>query len=171
MKNSFKKIILGLTLNALCIAMLGLNWGCKPLPTDNNTWQGDEQVSVTFGAETVTISLHGMPVSTYNGVECVKLSNIVKKANLATNAELEDYYFNFIAVDGYDMSEMAIYWGKNLPTWDDMQKGYLYDTASSSGLSIMWEKGTKEEDFGVGRFYYVRLMDGGTIQILEDDVQ
>jgi hypothetical protein len=171
MKNSFKKIVLGLALNALCLGMLGLNWGCKPLPTDNKTWQGDEQVYVTFGAETVTISLHGMPVSTYNSFECVKLSNIVKKANLATNAELADYYFNFIANDGYDMSEMAIYWEKSLPTWDDMQKGYLYDTASSSGLSIMWEKGTKEEDFGVGRFYYVRLMDGGTIQILEDDVQ
>ena len=171
MKNSLKKIILGLTLNALCIGMLGLNWGCKPLPTDNKTWQGDEQIEVTFGAQTVTIALKGMRSSTYDDVEGVKLSEIVKKANLATNAELADYYFNFIATDGYDMSKMAIYWGKSLPTWADMQKGYLYDTASSSGLSIMWEKGTKEEDFGVGRFYYVRLMDGGAIQILEDDVQ
>ena len=170
-KTLFKKIILAVAFNALCISLLTLNTGCKPVPTDNKTWAGDEQVYVTFGAQTVTISLHGMPASTYNGVECVKLSNIVKKANLAATAELADYYFNFIATDAYDMSKMAIYWGKSLPTWNDIQKGYLYDSGSSSGLTIMWETGTQEYAFDGGRFYNVKLMDGGTIQILEDNVQ
>jgi hypothetical protein len=170
MKNFFTKTILALALSVLCISTLSLNWGCKPRPTDNNTWQGDEQVYVTLGTETVTISLHGMPVSTYEGIDGVKLSSIVKKANLATTAELADKYFNFIATDGYDMSLKAIYWQKSLPTWDDMQHGYLYDSGSSSGLTIRWEDGTPEYAFDGGRFYNVRLMDGGTIQILDDNV-
>ena len=173
-KTVFKKIILAVAFNVLCISMcigmLTLNTGCKPRPTDNKTWTGDEQVYVTFGAQTETISLHGMATSKYEGTECVKLSDIVKKAGLATSAELADYYFNFIAVDAYDMSKMAIYWGKSLPTWDDMQKGYFYDSGSSGGLTAMWETGTPEEAFNGGRFYNVRLMDGGTIQILEDNV-
>jgi hypothetical protein len=171
-KTVLKKIILAAAFHALCISMgmLTLNTGCKPLPTDNTTWPGDEQVYVTFGAQTETISLHGMASSKYDGIECVKLSDIVKKAGLATSAELEDYYFNFIAVDGYDMSKRAIEWRKSLPTWDDMQKGYLYDSGSSGGLTAMWEDGTPEAAFNGGRFYNVRLMDGGIIQILEDNV-
>ena len=172
-KTVLKQIILAVAFHALCLSMLTLNTGCNPSPppTDNQTWTGDEQVYVTFGAQTATISLHGMPISTYDGIECVKLSTIVQKANLATAAELADYYFNFIATDAYDMSKMAIYWGKSLPTWDDMQKGYLYDSGSSGGLTIMWEDGTQEYAFDGGRFYNVELMDGGTIQILEDNVQ
>ncbi len=168
MKNSFQKIILGLTLYALCIGMLSLNWGCKPLPTDNNTWKGAEQVEVTFGASTVTVALKGIRMSTYEGVEGVKLSDIVTKAKLVSNTELKGYYFNFIAVDAYDMSKMAIKWQKSLPSWDDMQKGYFYDSGSSGGLCAKWETGTPPGDYG--RFYNVRLMNGGIIQILEDDV-
>jgi len=170
-KTVFKKILLAVAFNALCISLLTLNTGCKPRPTDNKTWTGDEQVYVTFGAQTVTISLHGMPLSTYNGIDGVKLSTIVIKANLAAKTELANYYFNFIATDAYDMSKMAIYWGKSLPTWNDMQKGYLYDSGSSYGLTIMWEDGTQEYAFDGGRFYNVHLMDGGTIQILEENVQ
>ena len=168
MKNNFKKIVLGLTLNALCIGLLSLNWGCKPDQTDNNTWRGDEQVQVTFGASTVTVVLKGIRISTYEDVEGVKLSDIITKSKLVTNAEVQNYYFNFIAVDAYDMSKMAIKWQKSLPTWDDMQKGYFYDSGSSSGLCAKWETDTPPGDWG--RFYNVRLMNGGIIQILEDDV-
>ena len=169
MKNSFKKIILALMFTTLCIGLLTLNTGCKLLPTDNNTWQGDEQVEVTFGTETVTVNLKGMRISTYEDIDGVKLSDIVKKAKLATNAELENYYFNFIASDGLryvHKGEIIARW--NLPTWDDMQKGYLYDSGSSSGLCVKWEAGTPPGDFG--KFYNAKLMDGGIIQILEDNV-
>ncbi len=168
MKNSLKKIILGLAINALFIGMLSLNFGCKPLPTDNKTWQGDEQVEVTFGASTVTVALKGMRISTYEDVEGVKLSDIVKKTQLVTNTKAQGCFYNFIAVDAYDMSKMAIKWQKGLPAWDDMQKGYFYDSGSSGGLCAKWEDGTQPGDYG--RFYNVRLMNGGIIQILEDDV-
>jgi hypothetical protein len=168
MKKSLKKIVLGLTLNALFIGMLSLNWGCKALPTDNKTWQGEEQVEVTFGASTATVSLKGLHISTYEDVEGVKLSDIVNKAQLVTSTQAQACFFNFIAVDAYDMSKMAIKWQKSLPAWDDMKKGYFYDSGSSSGLCAKWEAGTQPGDYG--RFYNVRLMNGGIIQILEDDV-
>ncbi len=169
MNNNVRKIVLGLTLNALCVGLLALCAGCKPV-TPTKTWQGDEQVFVTLGIKTATVSLHGMIISTYNGVEGIKLSAIVQKADLATSAALEEKYFNFIAVDGYDMSLKAIYWQKSLPDWEDMQQGYLYDSGTSGGLTAMWEDGTKEYAFNGGRFYNVRLMDGGTIQIRDVDV-
>gem|GEM_PF-3732343 len=171
-KTLFKKIILAAAFSALCLSMLTLNTGCKA--TDNTTktatWKGDEQIYVTLGAKTVTVSLLGLPISTYDGVDGVRISDVVKKANLATIAELADYYFNFFATDGYDMSKMAIYWGKSLPTWDEIQKGYLYDSGTTRGLTIRYEDGTPEYAFDGGRFYNAYLMDGGTIQILEDNV-
>ena len=173
MKNSFKKIIWALTFTTLCIGLLTINSGCKK-PTDNTTdntslfWHGEEQVDVDFGSATVTVNLHGMRTSIYEGTVGVRLSDIVKKAKLATTAELADYYFNFIASDAFDMSIKAKQNAMSLPTWDDMQKGYLYDSGSSSGLTIKWETGTPPGDFG--RFYNCKLMDGGIIQILEDNV-
>lgn len=168
MKNSFKKCIWTLMFTILCIGLLTLNTGCKLLLTDNNTWQGDEQVEVTVGTDTVTVNLKGMRISTYEDIDGVKLSDVVKKARVATNAELEEYYFNFIASDGYDMSVKAKSSQMELPTWDDMQKGYLYDSGTSSGLTIKWEAGTPPGDFG--KFFNAKMMDGGIIQILEDSV-
>ncbi len=168
MKNRLIKIVLGLTLLTVFFGMLSLNWGCKPLPTDNKTWQGDEQVEVTFGASTATVALKGMRISTYEDVEGVKLSDIVNKAQLVTKTQAQECFFNFIAVDAYDMSKMAIRWQKSLPAWDDMKKGYFYDSGTSGGLCAKWETGTPPGDYG--RFYNVRLMNGGIIQILEDDV-
>ncbi len=135
-------------------------------PTD--PWQGAEQVQVTFGTKTATVKLSDINISTYQGIDGVRLSDIVKKANLAAAANVKNYYFNFIASDGFDMSKKAISNQMSLPTWSDMQKGYLYDSGSSSGLTIKWETGTPPGDFG--RFYNCKLMDGGIIQILEDNV-
>ena len=167
MKKSVKKIICEIGLYALCLCMVTLSAGCKPAPP-KNPWQGDEQVEVTFGTQTVTVSLKGMEMSSYDGIDCVRLSDIVKKANVATTANLENYYYNFIASDGFDMSKKASSNKMSLPTWDDMLLGYLYDSASSSGLCVKWETGTPPGDFG--KFYNCKLMDGGIIQVLEDNV-
>jgi hypothetical protein len=168
MKKTFKKIIGALAFTTLCIGLLTLNTGCKLLPTDNNTWQGDEQVEVTFEANTVTVALKGMRISTYEGIEGVRLSDVVKKAKLVTNTEAQDYFFNFIASDGFSIDKKAQDNQMSLPTWDDMGKGYLYDSGSSSGLCVKWETGTPPGDFG--KFYNCKLMDGGIIQIREDNV-
>ena len=169
MKTKLKQVIRVLALNALCLGMLFMNTGCKLTEPLTNPWQGDQQVEVTFGTKTATVNLKDLNISTYNDIDCVKLSDIVKKANLTTTDKLENYYFNFIASDGFDMSKKAISNQMSLPTWSDMQKGYLYDSGSSSGLCVKWETGTTPGDFG--RFYNCKLMDGGTIQILEDNVQ
>lgn len=147
--------------------------GCEPdNPGDNETdnptglWAGTEEITVTFGTKQAAVSLEGLPVRTYEGTDGVRLSDIITKAKLLEKPE--DTFFNFIANDGFDMAKMAIKNEKGLPVWDDIKKGYFYDGGSSSGLTIRWESGTAPGDFG--RFYNCKFMDGGIIQILEDDV-
>jgi len=159
--------------------MLIVHTGCELVPGDNGTdnttttttiklWAGDEEITVTYGSDEALVHLSDLPVSVYEGTEGVRLSDVITKANLIDPG---DKYFNFIAADGYDMSKMAVYWGKRLPVWEDMQRGYFYDGGSEIGLTIRWEEGTDMYAFDGGRFYNVTYMDGGIAQILDEDVQ
>lgn len=159
----------GLWFSLLCLvfaAAVGCDQPTDPGDNDTVVWTGLEAVIVSFGTDDVVVYLEGMPVSIYEGIEGVRLSDIVTEAALV--AIPAEYFFNFIASDGFDMSKMAMKNQMGLPTWNDMQKGYVYDSGSSGGLSVMWEAGTPPGDFG--RFYNCKLMDGGTIQMLAVDV-
>lgn len=181
MKTGFQMKWEKLILPALFACILMLHMGCEPInPGDNGTdntttttttklWAGDEEITVTYGSDEVLVHLSDLPVSVYEGTEGVRLSDVITKANLV---DPSDKYFNFIAKqDGYDMSKMAIYWGKRLPVWEDMQRGYFYEGSSDYGLTIRWEEGTDMYAFDGGRFYNVHYMDNGVAQIRDNDVK
>lgn len=132
-------------------------------------WTGDEKISVRKeGTEGAEVALKGLPIAEYDGKECVRLSDIVKKS--AVTATPEKYFYNFIAADGFSMAGKLIQRGltSGLPPWDDMQRGYIYD-AGTAGLSIVWEKNTVASESGAG-LYNVRLMQGGVIELLDYNV-
>lgn len=181
MKTDFQKTWGKILLPLAFAVVLMLPTGCEPVtPGDNETdtptttstiklWAGNEEITVTYGSDEALVYLSDLSVSVYEGTEGIRLSDVITKANLVNP---EDKYFNFIArQDGYDMSKMAIYWGKRLPVWEDMQRGYFYEGPSDYGLTIRWEEETDMYAFDGGRFYNVHYMDNGVAQILDNDVQ
>jgi len=166
---AWQKRVFGIIFYFLLILQIGCE---QPEPPDNETdstaatWKGTQEVTVILGAEEAVVSLEGLPVSTYEGIDGVRLSDVIASAKLI--ADPSAYFFNFIASDGFDMSKMAIINQMGLPVWDDMTRGYFYDGGSEKGLTIRWEEGTVPGDFG--RFYNCKFMDDGLIQMLDDDV-
>ena len=133
-------------------------------------WAGNEKITVrkegTAGVET---ALNGLPITEYDGKDCVRLSDIVKKSAVTTTPE--KYFYNFIAADSFSVKARLILRGltSGLPPWEDMQKGYIYDGGSTAGLSVIWEEDTVASKSGAG-LYKVRLMQGGIIELLDNNV-
>lgn len=163
MKN-YKVTHASLAIPVVVFISLILFQGCDPL----HFWQGDEQVTVRMDAESVTVPLKGLPLYSFQDKNAVNLSEIIKKAALLENPE--DYFYNFIAADGYSLKALLINEKREtgLPPWEDMHKGYLYESASYE-LMVGWEKDTIGGLYG--GCYKVKYMDGGTIEILEDDIE
>ena len=130
-------------------------------------WRGKEQITVQQGSVSVLVDLWGLPVQPFNGKEALRLSEIVEKS--AVTGDPEQYFYNLIASDDYSLERGIIIsgWGTGLPTWNDMGKGYLYQT-KSSGLLTGWEPDTVPGK--TGNTYKVSFMDGGTIEIREEDI-
>ncbi len=145
-------------LTILCLLFLA---GC-------NVWTGEEQVTITMDMESLTIPLKGLPLHEFKDKKAVRLSDLIEQAGLIDNPE--DYFYNFIAKDGYSLKALLINETRDtgLPPWEDMGKGYLYESASYE-LMVGWEEETIGGEYG--GCYQVKYMDGGTIQILEDDIE
>ena len=137
---------------------------------EGKRWTGNEKITVrkegTAGVET---ALNGLPITEYDGKDCVRLSDIVKKSAVTTTPE--KYFYNFIAADSFSVKARLILRGltSGLPPWEDMQKGYIYDGGSTAGLSLVWEEDTVASKSGAG-LYNVRLMQGGIIELLDYNV-
>ena len=131
-------------------------------------WQGDEKVIVKMDTESVTVPLKGLTLYEFKNKNAVRLSDVVEKSSVVSDPEV--YYYNFIATDNYSLKALLINEKRDtgLPPWEDMQKGYLYESESYE-LMVGWEEDTIGGQYG--GCYLVRYMDGGTIEILEDDVE
>ena len=118
--------------------------------------------------DSVTVPLKGLPIYEFKGRDVVSLSELIEKAALIDNPE--DYFYNFIAADGYSLKALLINEKRDtgLPPWEDMEKGYLYESKSYE-LMVGWEEDTIGGQNG--GCYQVKYMDGGTIEILEDDIE
>lgn len=132
-------------------------------------WQGNETVYVKKDSETVIVALKGQKALIFEGKEVVRLSDVIEKAAIVENPG--KYFYTFYATDNYSL-EMALLnedFGTGFPPWGDMQKGYFYQTHSNHyGLMVYWE-----DDTIGGRIHHcydVRLMDGGTIELREEDI-
>jgi hypothetical protein len=142
----------------------------EPGEEPEKRWTGDERLTVRKeGTEGAEVSLRGMLISEYDGRDCIRLSDIVEKSAVTTTPK--EYYYNFIAADGFSVKARLILRGvkSGLPPWEDMQRGYLYD-AGTDGLCLLWEPDTVAVNAGYG-LYKVRLMQGGFIELLDYNVQ
>ncbi|MCP4714312.1 MAG: hypothetical protein GY868_04270 [Deltaproteobacteria bacterium] len=132
-----------------------------------DVWRGDEFVYVKLDEETVAVQLRGLPTCEVKGRATVGLVTAVLEAELVDNPE--DYFYNFIASDGYSLRALLVNEKRNtgLPPWQDMQKGYLY-ASETYELMTGWEADTIGGAYG--GCYNAKHMHGGTIELLEEDV-
>ena len=137
-------------------------------------WREEKDITVVLGSlsspDSISevVSLWGLPVHNFQGKEALRLSEIVERSALTWNPE--EYFYNLIATDGFSLARGIIVggWGTGLPSWSDMQKGYLY-RSESFGLLSGWEEDTVGGQ--IGHCYNVKWMDGGIIEILEEDIK
>lgn len=137
-------------------------------------WREEEEITVVKGSvldidsPRVAVPLWGLPIHTFEEKEALRLSDIVDKSGLTENPE--EYFYNLIATDGYSLERGIIIggWETGLPSWNDMEKGYLYKS-ESYGLLTGWEEDTTGGQ--IGHCYNVKWMDGGIIEIREKDMK
>lgn len=130
-------------------------------------WRGEEKITVKEGASSVPVSLKNLPVYLYNEKEALKLADIVEAS--AVTESPETFFYNLIANDGYSLERGILLagWGTGLPAWQDMQKGYLYQT-ESFGLMAGWEEDTIGGQ--TGQAYNVKWMESGIIELRQEDI-
>ena len=148
----------------IALAIIALFYGCDSLLF----WQGEEKVIIQMDTESIIVPMKGLYIYDFKGKDAVLLSEIVEKSSLTRNPE--EYFYNFIASDNYSLKALLINEKRDtgLPPWKDMKKGYLYESESYK-LMVGWEEDTVGGQYG--GCYKVKYMDGGTIEILEDDIE
>jgi len=130
-------------------------------------WRGTEQITVQQNSEAAVVALRGLPMYSFKDKESIRFSDIIEKA--AIPAHPEKYFYNLISHDNYSLERGIVLggWPTGLPTWGDMQKGYLYLT-KSSGLLAGWSPDTVPGK--IGNSYNAKFMEGGTIEVREQDI-
>lgn len=130
-------------------------------------WRGEETVSVKHAEQSVVVPLEGLQVRTFKAKDAVLLSDIVDKSALTDTPE--DFFYNLIASDDYSLAMGIMFggWGTGLPPWTDMQKGYFYDSPTYE-LLTGWESDTIGGR--IGQAYNVKYMNGGTVELREEDI-
>jgi hypothetical protein len=131
-------------------------------------WRGTEQITVKHNADSAAVQLRGLPLYSFKNKEAIRFSDIVEKAGIP--AHPENYFYNLISNDNYSLEQgiMLGGWSTGLPTWGDMQKGYLYQT-KSSGLLAGWDPETVPGQ--IGSSYNAKFMEGGIIEVREQDIK
>ncbi|MCX5902538.1 MAG: DNRLRE domain-containing protein [Proteobacteria bacterium] len=130
-------------------------------------WRGTEQITVKHNSDAAAVALRGLPVHLFKEKESLCFSEIIEKA--AIPAHPENYFYNLISNDNYSLERGILLggWPTGLPTWADMQKGYLYLT-KSSGLLAGWSPDTVPGR--IGNCYNAKFMEGGFIEVREKDI-
>lgn len=130
-------------------------------------WRGEATVSVKHADQSVMVPLKGLQVRTFKDKDAVLLSDIVEKSDMTSTPE--NYFYNLIASDDYSLARGIVLggWGTGLPPWNDMQKGYLYESQTYELLA-----GWASDTIGgrIGQAYNVKYMSGGTIELREEDI-
>jgi hypothetical protein len=130
-------------------------------PVNTAPWEGDEHVLVVLADAQVDAPLAGMQTYDYEGARAVSLSELIVNSGLA--ATPDSYYYDFTATDGYDLPIKRYNDPTLLPTWAEMQGGYLYWDSRYDDLTCGWT----EHPWGSAlSAYHVKWMNGGTITLL-----
>ena len=121
-------------------------------------WEGPETVFIVLGILEVETPLAGIETSEFSGVGAVRLSDLIQTSGIT--ASPEDYRYDFTATDGYNLLLKRGGDLEELPSWENMQHGFLY-------LYLSLETGWEEHPWGSAlSAYNVKYMDGGTIELL-----
>jgi hypothetical protein len=139
-----------------------------------DTWPGDQTVVVVTPDGEFTVSLNGLPMEEWTDPEtsdvhpAVPLIAVVDKALEDSAVEPNDYKFNFVATDDYDILAKKLDGDyRALPFYDDLALGWFieYDETGEKyiDIEIVWD-----ESLGFENFMKAKLMDGGTIGMVEN---
>lgn len=140
---------------------------------DDITWEGDETVYVQMrDEEPIEVELNGLPAFLWHDPEdntdkqAILLKTVVDTAKPNCN---ERFYFkyNFIATDGYNVLNQKLDGDyRDLPGYDELEMGWFVqyeEEGKYKDIKIVWD-----EDLGYPKFMGVRMMNGGTIQGVEN---
>lgn len=125
-------------------------------------WEGDERVWVVLGDTEIDLPLAGIAAGEFRGVSALVLAQVVRAA--AVTERPEDYRYDFTATDDYNLlvkreGDLLL-----LPSWEDLQHGYLYRNPDGD-LRVGWEADFQPWGSAVSA-YRLKYMNGGTIELL-----
>ncbi|MHA1568930.1 MAG: hypothetical protein ACTSXZ_05630 [Alphaproteobacteria bacterium] len=138
------------------------------------TWEGDQTLVITTPDGDVPVDLNGLPAFTWNDPEdqtdksALLVSDVVAAAFAGKDFDPEDYKFNFIASDGYNILSKKLEGDyRGLPAYGDLDMGwfieYEEDDSKYIDIRVIWD-----EDLGYENFMGAKMMDGGTIEMVEN---
>ena len=140
------------------------------------TWDGDERVYVRTPDSLIEVLLDGLPSFMWTdpddglSKQAMYVSTVVDDALAAKDGEVDptNYKYNFVAVDEYDIlaAKLDGDW-RTLPAYADLDKGWLIqyeeEIAKYVDLRVIWDSSLGYEDF-----MSARMMDGGTVEMVEN---
>lgn len=130
-------------------------------PVNLAPWSGSETVFVKLDDLQVTVPLAGMQSYDYLGAKSIKISALVIASGLTQQPD--QYRYDFTAIDGYDLYIKRYEDLTLLPSWTEMQQGYLYLDPRYNDLTCGWQ----EHPWGSAlSAYQIKWMNGGTITLL-----
>jgi hypothetical protein len=138
------------------------------------TWPGDQTMFVDTPDGAVEVTLTGLPAFTWNDPEdgldktAILAQTIVDEALASKETDPADYKFNFVATDNYDVLAKKLDGDyRVLPTYANLEDGwfieYEEEDAKYTDLRVIWDEALMFETF-----MSARLMDGGTISMVEN---
>jgi len=132
-------------------------------PVPDEPWEGDEFVYVALGADTVKTALEGLETYDFQGQPAVLLSELIQKSGVT--GDFEAYRYDFTATDGYNLYIKRYEDITLLPSWQEMEHGYLYWDTRFNDLTSGWT----EQPWGSAvSAYRVKWMNGGLITLLPE---
>jgi hypothetical protein len=130
-------------------------------PIDLTPWSGLETVTVVLDGMEVAVKLEGMQSYDYLGTKAISLSELIIGSGLTQHPD--QYRFNFTAGDGYDLLIKRYDDPQLLPSWTDMQQGYLYLDPRYDDLTCGWA----EHPWGNAlSAYQTKWMNSGIITLI-----
>jgi hypothetical protein len=130
-------------------------------PVSLAPWEGDETVFVDLEGQSVEVELAGMETYDYEGAPAVSLAELILSSGITQTPE--SFRYDFTASDGYNLFTKRHEDLDLMPSWTEMQVGFLYLDPRYDDLTSGWA----EHPWGSAlSAYQVKWFNGGTITLL-----
>lgn len=128
---------------------------------EGEPWAGDQIVLLEINKSVIEATLSEMTTADFLGAPSISLAELVLSSGLTQDPEL--FRYDFTATDGYNLLHKRYDDPTLLPTWKEMEAGYLYLDARNDDLTCGWEAHPWGNALSA---YQVKYMNGGTITLL-----